>query len=369
MSARRNVSRNSGRTWAVDPEIIIRGAGPAGATLALLLHSVGRRVTLVESRGRGDPAAARPIALSYASRLILERAGAWQALDVTPIETVHVSQQRGLGTTRLTASDARVPALGYVIDYRALCEALAGRVAAAAIDVVTDCDRPASLVVHAEGSSHYSKEKRYEQAAVVGLVSADSRAGSIAYERFTSDGPLALLPLAGSFGLVWAVPTDQAGTLVAMPEEQFLAALQQAFGRRAGRFVAASGRSSVALALRVRSERAAAREVYVGNSAQALHPVAGQGLNLGLRDAWELARTIADAPDPGAAEILHRYAKKRRLDAFATIRVTDLLAEVFIGTSPIARATRGGALCALDACAPARRFLARRMIYGASALP
>jgi 2-octaprenyl-6-methoxyphenol hydroxylase len=354
----------------MDPEIVVRGAGPAGSTLALLLHAMGRRVTLVEARGRADGAAAtRPIALSYASRIILERAGAWRSLDVTPIETVHVSQQRGLGTTRLTASDARVPALGYVIDYRTLSDALGRKTAAAAIDVVPDWNSKAPLVVHAEGSGHYSKEKQYDQSALVALVTPEPRASRIAFERFTSDGPLALLPLAESFGIVWAVRAGQANDLVAMPEKQFLAALQQAFGRRAGRFVAASGRSSVALALRVRNERTAAREAYVGNSAQALHPVAGQGLNLGLRDAWELARAIGDAPDPGAGGVLHRYAAQRKLDAFATIRVTDLLAELFVGASPIGRAARGAAMCALDACAPARAFLARRMIYGASALP
>jgi 2-octaprenyl-6-methoxyphenol hydroxylase len=177
------------------------------------------------------------------------------------------------------------------------------------------------------------------------------------------------LPLAGHYGVVWAVPGKKAGALVAMPESQFLGALQEAFGRQSVRFAAAAGRSSFPLALRVRTERAGAREAFVGNSAQTLHPVAGQGLNLGLRDAWELAQAIGDAPDPGAAEVLRRFARRRRLDALVTIRVTDLLAELFVGTSPAARAARGAAMCALDAFAPARRFFARRMIYGPSALP
>lgn len=353
------------------PEVVIRGAGPAGSTLALLLRRAGRRVALVEPRNRADaaPPAPRPIALSYASRIILERAGAWDALDVTPIETVHVSQQKGLGTTRLTAADAGVAALGYVIDYRALCDALSGRVAAAAIEIDSEYDRAAPLLVHAEGSGQYSSEKHYEQAAVVALIAGEPHAGSTAFERFTAHGPLALLPLAGKFGVVWAVRAEEADALVALPEPQFVAALQDAFGRRAGRFTSATGRSSFALALRVRTEHAGAREAFVGNSAQTLHPVAGQGLNLGLRDAWELAQSIGAAPDPGAAEVLGRYARQRRFDALATIRVTDSLAELFVGTSPIARAARGAALCALDACAPARRFFARRMIYGPSALP
>ena len=355
----------------MQPEIVIRGAGPAGSTLALLLRRAGRQVVLVEPRGRVDaaPPAPRPIALSYASRIILERAGAWDALDVTPIQTVHVSQQGGFGTTRLSAADARVAALGYVIDYRALCDALAGRVSAASIEIAGAHDSAAPLVVHAEGSGPYASEKRYEQAAVVATVAAEPHAGVTAFERFTAHGPLALLPLAGRYGLVWAVPGEEAGALVAMPEPQFLGALHEAFGRQSVRFVAAAGRSSFPLALRVRSERAGAREAFVGNSAQTLHPVAGQGLNLGLRDAWELAQAIGELPDPGAAEVLGRFARRRRLDALATIRVTDLLAELFVGTSLAARAARGAAMCALDAFAPARRFFARRMIYGPSALP
>ena len=358
------------------PEIVISGAGPVGCTLALLLHAGGRSVRIVELRAHsGDAAPARPVALSYASRIILERAGAWHALAVTAIGTIHVSQAAGFGRTRMTAADAGVPALGYVIDYRALTHALAAQLRAGGIEMAPGRHDTSAeggeppLVVHAEGTTGDAIEKRYEQTAVVAVVGSEPPARSTAYERFTSEGPLALLPLAGRYGMVWATRAERAGALMAMSPAGFLDALQDSFGRRAGRFTSVDGRSSVPLALRVRTSRTGARQAYVGNSAQTLHPVAGQGLNLGLRDAWELARAIGDAQDAGGAGVLDRYAARRRPDAFAAIRVTDLLAGLFVGANPVTKAARGAAMCALDLCVPARRFFARRMIYGSSAIP
>jgi len=347
-----------------------------GCTLALLLRAGGRSARLAGAPARREnAAAARPIALSYASRIILEHAGAWHALAVTPIEVVHVSQARGFGRTRMSAADAEVPALGYVIDYRALTHSLAAQVRAAGIEIahettgVSAAGAEAPLVVHAEGGVEDANEKRYDQIAVVALIGAEPRAERTAYERFTPEGPLALLPLAGGYGIVWATRAERAGALMALPPQDFLDALQDTFGRRAGRFTSVDSRASVPLAMRVRASRTEERQAYVGNSAQTLHPVAGQGLNLGLRDAWELAHAIGDAPDPGVAAVLDRYAARRRADVFATIRATDLLAGLFVGANPLARTARGVALCALDLCAPARRFLARRMIYGPSAMP
>jgi 2-octaprenyl-6-methoxyphenol hydroxylase len=154
-----------------------------------------------------------------------------------------------------------------------------------------------------------------------------------------------------------------------LTEAAFLAALSRAFGRRAGAFVAAGARSRMPLALRVRATRVGERSAFIGNAAQTLHPVAGQGLNLGLRDAWDLAQVLHGAEDPGDARLLQGFAALRRFDATATVRVTDFLAGAFLGTHPLSRLTRGFGLTALDICLPARRFFARRMIYGASALP
>lgn len=310
----------------------------------------------------------RPIALSHASRLILERAGAWQALAPTPITMVHVSQQRGFGRTLMSAADAGVPALGYVLDYGVLQAALLALAIERNVPV-----RPgpagALLAVHAEGASDESTRKEYGQQAVVAQVT--TRPGSVgtAWERFTPDGPLALLPLAGRYGVVWGTSPERARELCEAPEAAFLAALSQTVGRRAGEFVAAGERSCVPLALRLRPRRTEERSAFIGNAAQTLHPVAGQGLNLGLRDAWDLAQVLRGMEDPGDASVLRRFAAMRRLDATATVRVTDFLAGAFLGADPLSRLARGFGLTALDICLPARRFFARRMIYGTSALP
>jgi 2-octaprenyl-6-methoxyphenol hydroxylase len=375
-------------------DVAISGAGPVGCALALALADAGRRVLLIELQPRGNAGAQpfRPIALSHGSRLILERIGAWDALapSATPIETVHASQAGGFGRTLLSAAESGVPALGYVVDYGLLAEQLvaraSGRVAEFRSGSALSLDEQAraACVVHAEGASAGMHEKRYDQDALVAEIDAEPVAHGRAWERFTAEGPLALLPYAGRYGAVWAMRPQRAAALEAASEAVFLQALQEAFGRRAGRFTAARRRTRVPLALRRRRGRVDGRQVYVGNAAQALHPVAGQGLNLGLRDAWELARCMAARADPGAADLLANFAARRRLDAGATAGVTDLLATMYVARTlhgpqgphgphnshnPAVAAARGAAMLALDACAPARRFFARRMVYGPSAIP
>jgi 2-octaprenyl-6-methoxyphenol hydroxylase len=344
-------------------DILVLGAGPVGCTLALALQGSRQRVRLVEPRPDALPAF-RPIALSHASRLILERVGAWGAFPATPITSIHVSQAGAFGRTRMEAAEAGVAALGYVTQYTDLVAALRAR-----MRVERDLGDPPRLTVHAEGAAAESRERRYAHDAVVARVIAEPSSQAIAYERFTAEGPLALLPLAGAWAMVWSARPERAAALAAAPQEQFLQELQAAFGDRAGRFVAAAERVCVPLALRVRASRVAEREVYVGNAAQSLHPVAGQGLNLGLRDAWDLAQTLRDAADPGTNEVLARFVAARRLDAAATVGVTHALAGAFLGTNPLLRAARGAALTLLDLTPPARRFFARRMIFGPSALP
>jgi len=344
-------------------EVLVLGAGPVGCALALALQGSRHAVRLVEPKSAAHRAF-RPIALSHASRLILERVGAWGGFSATPIQSIHVSQAGAFGRTRMDASDAGVPALGYVTQYAELVAALRERAG-----VERDAGAPARLTVHAEGAAGESRGRRYAHDAVVARVTAQSPPAGTAYERFTAEGPLALLPLGADWALVWTARPERAAALLAAPPQAFLEQLQQAFGERAGRFTAVHGRARAPLELRVRGSRVRGREVYIGNAAQTLHPVAGQGLNLGLRDAWELAQVLRDAPDPGDAGVLARYAAQRRLDAAATIGITELLARSFAGTNPLARAARGAALTALDLVPVARRFFARRMMFGPSALP
>ena len=216
-----------------------------------------------------------------------------------------MSQAGGFGRTRFDAADAGVPALGYVTDYGVLTEKLRFL----AQELFTSESIPARCSVHAEGIAD-AVEKRYAQHALVALVHAEPPAQSTAFERFTAEGPLALLPFAGRHAVVWSLPPERAQFLAACPERDFLDALAAAAGRRAGSPVKVEMRTVQPLVLRVRRARTAARSVYIGNAAQTLHPVAGQGLNLGLRDAWDLAQALRGAADPGAAAVLERVCCK-----------------------------------------------------------
>ena len=228
----------------------------------------------------------------------------------------------------------------------------------------------ARLVVHAEGLIRGgAAEKDYGHTAVVAAIESKRSAYGVAWERFTAEGPLALLPLAGRYGLVWSRANAPAAALMTMSDREFLGALQNAFGTRAGKFIAVGARTATPLYLRYRTGRSVAGEVHIGNAAQTLHPVAGQGLNLGLRDAWELAALLRGAARDalGSAALAARFARARRNEARATIHATDLMATLYLRRDPFSAAMRGVALTALDVLAPARRAFARRMIFGLSA--
>lgn len=347
-------------------DVAIVGAGPVGCALALALKGSGLRVALAGRARESAPKAVRTIALSHASRLILERVGAWEGLATTPIEQIHVSQSGAFGRTRISREDLGLPALGYVAGYDDIARHLAG-CAARELDAVTDTPPPAQLVVHAEGHpGPGAVEKDYGHSAIVTSVEVDLPAPHTAWERFTGEGPLALLPLGRAYGVVWSRTTAAAALTMDANDEQFTGMLQAAFGMRMGRFRSVGPRASVPLALRYSAARAQPGELRIGNAAQTLHPVAGQGLNLGLRDAWALARLLRHAPAGtlGSAGLAESYARSRRADAEATIHTTDLLATLYVRRDPFAAALRSAALTALDLFPPARKAFARRMTYG-----
>src|SRR5579859_3813933 len=235
-------------------DVLVIGGGPVGCSFALALRGSAQRVVVLErdpDGARVRAAARRPLALSYASRLILERCGAWSALAPSPIETILVSQAGGFGRVRLTAADAGVPALGYVVEYRELASVLVARLESSGIEIRRGAEAhtlPARCVVHAEGVSEDAHEKRYVQQAVVGVVETEPRADTTAYERFTAEGPLALLPLAGRYAFVWGAQSERARALAAAVPEAFLGEFQRAVGARIGRALAVEGRAVHALA-------------------------------------------------------------------------------------------------------------------------
>jgi 2-octaprenyl-6-methoxyphenol hydroxylase len=373
-------------------EVLIVGAGPAGAVCALALAQQGVPARVLEARpadARGD---ARTLALSHGARLILERIGVWDALGaVTPITRIHISQRGALGVAHLDAAELGAPALGYVLPYAeltaALKQALAGAriavdygVAVERIDADADAATlhtsqgalSAPLAVVADGGRSLDApaprvRREYDQTAVVCDVRTELPHANLAYERFTPDGPAALLPSGKRYALVWSARTADAERIAALDDAAFLDALYRHFGGRQGRFLEAGPRKTFSLRLAYTGSEAGARQVRIGNAAQTLHPVAGQGFNIGLRDAFELALACADAPPGqiGSAAMLAAYARGRRVDVAGGLGFTDFLVRAFSNDFPPLRHARGLGLLALEALPPLKLFVARRMMYGA----
>ena len=230
----------------------------------------------------------------------------------------------------------------------------------------------AGLVVHAEGtpaSDPNVSVRDYRQHAIIAQVKPTAPHNHRAWERFTPDGPLALLPLGDDYSVVFTVPSEKVAALLELDDDDFLATLREQFGRRAG-FVGTGARSSFPLALRVRSPIVQQRQIWIGNSAQTLHPVSGQGFNLGLRDAAELAAALLEEQgDCGDAATLTAYARGRQTDRRYSMGFTDGIVRLFSNDFAPLRCARGLGLLALDLAPPLRHFVAKRMIWGARAWP
>jgi 2-octaprenyl-6-methoxyphenol hydroxylase len=374
-------------------EMLIVGAGPVGAVCALALQQQGIAARVLEAQPADARADTRTLALSYGSRLILDRLGVWDRIEgATPITRIHISQRGALGVARLSASEVRVPALGYVLPYATLTAALKQALADAGIAVDygvvvagiasdTACATlrtaagdalAAPLVVVADGGRGETApdpkiSRDYDQAAVVCEVQTELPHANQAYERFTPEGPAALLPSGDRYALVWTASNADAQRIAALPETEFLDALYRHFGGRQGRFVAASPRKTFPLKLAYTGSEVSDRVVRIGNAAQTLHPVAGQGFNIGLRDAWELASLCGDTPvnEIGSAAMLRAYARGRRIDVLSGVGFTDFLVRVFSNDIAPLRHARGLGLMALEVFPPLKSFVARRMIFGA----
>jgi 2-octaprenyl-6-methoxyphenol hydroxylase len=355
----------------VTAAVTVVGGGPAGMAIALALYRNGVAAEIVDARARGAASAdKRILALSHGARQILEWLGVWSAIPHTAIATIHISHQGGLGRTRLTAADEGVPALGYVLAAGDLAASLDAALAQTDVpfreNTRIDSQPDAPLTIWAEGAvdDEAAIVRDYGQHAVICTATADERHAGRAWERFTPEGPVAALPWGKDYAVVMTCAAHEANDVAALDNAVFLARLQRRFGGRV-RFTSVSERFVFPLGLRYRKSAVAVRQAWIGNAAQTLHPVAGQGFNLALRDIYELARILTDAADPGAPELLARYDATRRLDRTGAMTFTDTLVHLFSNDNPLLRHARGAGLLALDLFPPARHFVARRMMFGA----
>lgn len=386
----------------MDYDIVIAGGGMAGASLACALSPLGLRVAVVEAVPAGAPGQPsfddRSIALSLGSRRIFQTMGLWPAMApaATAITRIHVSDRGHFGSTRLDAAELGVDALGYVVISRelgqVLDQALRSRpgidlICPATVDTVERLDGGIRLGVRRDGETITlstqllvaadggrsrvrellgitSRRRDYQQAAVIANVACSRPHRQVAYERFTDSGPLALLPLSrGRCAVVWTVWQEQLEQVMGLDDQVFIAALQHRFGGRLGAFTRVGARSAYPLQLLRVDEPVAPGVAIIGNAAHSLHPIAGQGFNLGLRDGAVLAEEIAAAhrtgQSPGAAAVLGRYRDRQRGDHQRTTGFTDSMVQLFSNDFPPLVLGRGLGLMGMELVPPLRRLLAR----------
>jgi 2-octaprenyl-6-methoxyphenol hydroxylase len=393
-------------------DVAIVGGGMVGATLGVALAPLNLRVAIIEAIPHN--AAAQPsfdertTALSNGSRRILETLGVWPALSAvaTPIAKIHVSDQGRFGFARIDAAEQGLSAMGYVVPNRDVGNALWSRLSKIAglevycpaeVSQVTAHDESvtveiaqkgakttidAKLVVAADGAQSAvrgafgvdAEVRDYEQTAIITTVLPQRFHDNVAYERFTQSGPLALLPLdGGRCTLVLTQPKDAAQSVMAWSDQEFLAELQRRFGFRLGRFLKVGRRVPYPLFLTRATRTSSGRCVIIGNAAQGLHPVAGMGFNLGLRDVASLAELIAERAgqdaDPGSLQLLAEYDAWRAADRGGVIAFTDGLIRLFSNPLGSVRRVRNLGLLAFDLFPPAKAALSRLSTGGSGRVP
>lgn len=383
-------------------DIVIVGGGPVGSVLALALQQHGIPATLLEAREQGaSHRDQRALALSYGTRLILERLEVWRLLEdkAAAINTIHISQKGSLGRSRLRAEEHGQPALGYVLSYGTLCAALDASLEAckgirihygaevnqivpgneaAQLKLTSDgkqSNLPARLAVLADGGRSLGdvpgikrETKEYGHDALVTKISCELPHNNVAYERFTSLGPVALLPNGErDFSLVWTGKRAYVSELLALDDHDFLDKLHEHFGDRVGRFLSAGKRITFPLKLSYLNPVTAPHLVVIGNAAQTMHPVAGQGFNVGLRDAWELAGIVAGtfAENLGGEAMLKAYRDSRKTDTKRGLMFTDFLVNIFSNDIVGISGLRSAGIGLLDLAKPVKQRLVGKMSFGA----
>jgi 2-octaprenyl-6-methoxyphenol hydroxylase len=401
---------------ALQVDVAIAGGGLVGASLALALAKLKLRIALIEATPFGTAEQPsfdeRSTALSNGSRRIFEALGVWPLIEreATAIRRIHVSDRGRFGFARVDAREQGLDALGFVVVNRVMGAALWRRLAAEpSITVIApakvqtmvllqgvqriECDLGAAgiriveakLAIAADGARSTLRQSAgigastwdYEQVALVSNVFSNHFHDHIAYERFTADGPLALLPMSeGRSGLIWTFKPDTAKELAQLADAEFLARLQDAFGFRLGRFTRVGTRQLYPLSLTRSDEHIAERLAVVGNAAQTLHPIAGQGFNLGLRDAVSLAEVLADgraqagdAFDAGDGLWLQRYREWRAADRGNIVRFTDGLVRLFSQPFGPVKLLRDVGMLAFDLMPSAKDALSQLSLGAAGRVP
>jgi len=393
-------------------DIVIAGGGMIGTSLALALAPLGLRVAVVEAIARKENQQPsfddRSTALSRSTQRMFEAMGLWDAVvaAATPIASIHVSDKGRFGFSHINAEEQGVEALGYVVINRILGEVLQSNISAAKnVDVFCPAriesielgpeqasatlssddgnqTLTCKLLVAADGANSAVREmmgisaqqREYGQRAVIGNLLPEKKLEHRAFERFTPQGPLAILPIAEDrAGFVWTVAAHDADRVMALDDNEFLAEIQAEFGYRLGEFSRVGTRASYPLILSKAVRLTATRSVLVGNSAHGLHPVSAQGFNLGMRDVAALCDCIADASpddvDPGNAQLLERYADWRRPDQKKLVHFTDNLVRLFGSSRPGLRTLRNIGMLGFDLIPGVRPMFARHTMGLAGELP
>ena len=377
-------------------QIAVIGAGPVGVLTALALQRQGKQVLLIEARPQHSVIRdKRTLALSFNSVAAFAKAGVeLPEAESTPIVDVHISQQGLFGRTLLRAADMGVAALGRTVDYAVLMRQCEAALEAQQTDVLWDTQvrqvrtlkHFAELTLEQHGHSHHltadwvilaegghltdglpglqRHSYDYHQSALVTTLTFEQSGNGVAYERFADQGPFALLPYHDAWRLVWTRSPEEALALKEMPFDEFARHFEAAFGNRLGALKSRGEAAVFPLQLKQLNKVYSGRVICIGNAAQTMHPVAAQGLNLGVRDALAVSRLLGEARNLNQPKLAERYAAERRLDAHAIVGFTHSLVTLFDHPDLTLKLGRSGVMTLLDGLPAARKKFTEQLIFG-----